>query len=508
MVPRERRSATTFWLVLALLLAATFWWTFHAMIIRWELPNSYYSHGWLIPPVCAWLVYRKRRALAACPRRPEPIGLALLLPSLFVHLLGAAWRVGSFSGFAMLGVLAGLIWTLFGRRFLKELAFPLAFLIFMVPLPELLVESVSFRMKLMAAWAATGIVNPFGLTAVREGSYITIAQGTLVVDDVCSGLKYLISLLAFGALYAHLSATRGWRKWALFLMSVPVAFVANVGRVTLMVMVGHWRGIEEVDAWYFHDLFGFALFVMAFICLFLVESLMLAGKKPSESDGEATPPTGPAPVARPSRALAGGTLFSLAVVAALTIFFTWPRETAPASELLKALPLNAGGWSGRDYLLADRVYEILGTRDVLSRTYHDEAGNSAYLILVMAQQMKRRTHPPEQCFAGEGYEIQSASDRTVRVVVDGHPRDVPVRELVLAHPRGARLSWYFYKTGDHLNADYWRHQATVALSKLSNSDAPDIMVRVEADVADVEQGRQLLTGFFSTIVPPILQTLP
>jgi exosortase A len=512
-IEQKRQGLAPLLAVMALLLAATFWWTFQTMIVRWEQPNSYYSHGWLIPPVVAWLIYRKRKELAACPRRPEPLGLAVLIPSVVLHLLGAAWRVGFFSGFAFLGVLVGLIWSLFGLRFLKKLAFPLAFLIFMIPLPELLVETVSFRMKLMAAWAATSLVNTFGLTAVREGSYITISTGTLVVDDVCSGLKYLISLLAFGALYAHLSAVRGWKKWALFLTSVPVAYVANVGRVTLMVLVGQWRGIGEVNAWYFHDFFGFALFVVAFVCLFLIESFMMTRKEKSGGEAAAETPAAaetapPPPLAPPSGRLKGGVLVTMGLTAALSLHLTWPRATAPASELLRAIPLQTAGWTGRDYALNDRVYELLGTRDVLSRTYRNEQDEAAYLVLVMAQQMKRRTHPPEQCFAGEGYEIQSAQDRIVTVTVNGASRDVPVRELLLSHPKGTRLSWYFYKTGGHVNTDYWRHQATVALSKLSDGDSADIMVRTETDVRDLDQARRTLADFFGKIVPPILSELP
>lgn len=504
-VASEKQGMNRLLVVMALLLAATFWWTFQAMVVRWEQENSYYSHGWLILPISAWLVYRNRKKLAACPRQPELLGLAILIPSLVLHLLGAAWRVGFFSGFAFLGTLTGLLWTLFGRQFVRALAFPLAFLVFMIPLPELLVETVSFRMKLMAAWAATNIVNALGLTAVRDGSYITIAKGTLIVDDVCSGLKYLISLLAFGAIYANLSSVRGWRKWALFLMSIPVAYIANVARVTLMVFVGHWWGIDHVEKWYFHDFFGFALFVVAFVCLFLIESAMIGGKdeEAAEVQDAALRPS----LVSPSRKLAGGIYLQLAVVAAISLHFTWPHETAPATELLNKIPLEAQGWTGRDYGLSDRVYDILGTRDVLSRTYIKDKA-SAHLILVMAQQMKRRTHPPEQCFAGEGYEIMSAEDRSITLDVGGESRMVKVRELILSHSRGTRLSWYFYKTGDHINTDYYRHQATVAMTKLANRNSADIMVRTETDVRDLAQARETLADFFETIAPPILETLP
>ena len=126
-----------------------------------------------------------------------------------------------------------------------------------------------------------------------------------MVDDVCSGLKYLIALMAFGALYAHLSSVRTWQKWALFLLSIPISFLANVGRVTLMVIVGYQWGVAEVERWYFHDLFGFVLFIVAFVCLFAVESLMLTrsavASDPKRRSRAARPCPKPAPAAPPRR---------------------------------------------------------------------------------------------------------------------------------------------------------------------------------------------------------------
>lgn len=507
LLPENRRFLKTDLAALALL-AVAFAWTFMAMAVRWEQENSYYSHGWLIPPVALWLIWRKRKELATCPRTPSRAGLLLLLPSLVGHLLAVQWRVASISGFALLGALAGLVWTMLGWNYLRILLVPLAFLAFMVPLPELAIESISFRMKLLAAWAATALVNAFGLPAVRAGSYIHIAEGTLIVDDVCSGLKYLISLLAFGALYAQLSSIKTWQKWALFVLSVPVAYVANVGRVTLMVLVGHWRGIEAVEKPYYHDLFGFVMFVVAFGCLFVVESLMLmrSGRECSSAESREGSAAAPVPVTHvlPTSALQRGVLLSLALTAGISIFFAWPRPVAPASEILNTIPLQFNEWRGQDYTYGEDVYRLLGTRDVLSRTYSNDRGERVSLIVVIAQQMRRRTHPPEQCYTGEGFAIQSSSNREVTVHIEGVSRTITVRELVLSHNRGKRLSWYFFKSGDRLSTNYWRHQAVLALSKFHRPDSADVLVRFDADIDDISSGRQELQRFAEAAFPSVM----
>ena len=506
------------------LTGAAFWWTFRWMGLRWLQENSYYSHGWLVPPIGAGLLWLRRRELAAAPMRPSGWGLLVLIPSLAVHVLATSWQVGVFSGLALMGVVSGLVLTLLGPRFLRLCWFPIAFLAFMVPLPEALIENVSFKLKLMAAGTAAGALELLGLAAVREGSYIRIPAGTVIVDDVCSGLKYLIALTAFGAVYAHISRLGPRLKLVLFAAAIPIAFVANVGRVTLMVLVAHFSGIESTEKWYFHDFFGFALFATAFVFLFGTEYLLL---KASGAAGPAakTEPEADAPEAeeaasqkagrrlrsaRPAGRLAALTLGALALAAAASIYVSWPRGVAPATDVWAAIPSRIGAWQGTDHPLSEREYEILGTRDVLSRSYLNPGADRVLLVVVVAQQMRKRSHPPEQCLTGEGYLLRAVNERTLSLP-DGMGRDsLRVRELVLERGQESRITWYFFKSGPHLNSSYWRHQARVALRKVTDPDAADVLVRLETSVAqgELDSGRAVLRGFFSDAGEPLLTRLP
>jgi len=495
-----------------------FWWTGGWMIARFQHPGGYYSHGWLVPFVVGYLLWRKRKALAACPRRAYLPGLFLLIPALLTQLLATLLQVGFLSGLALLGVLAGLVLTLMGPQFFRLALFPIAFLAFMAPAPELVIDMISFQMKLLSAGVATNVSSVFGLVAIREGSIIHIPNGKLVVDDVCSGLKYLIALMAFGALYAHLSSVKTWQKWVLFLLSIPISFLANVGRVTLMVIVGYQWGVASVEKWYFHDLFGFVLFVVAFACLFAVESLMLmklpwlgAGKK---EDGRASEVERPSPAATPpapqppyhARTLAAGVLCAMGVVAALSIYVSWQRQVRPASAVLAGIPKSLGDWTGTDQPLDAHVYEILGTRDVLSRSYVNSKGDQVTFLIVLARQTRSRTHPPEQCLSGEGYTIVGACDRDLNV----GSQTIPVREIQLSRSQGPRLSWHFYKSGNHLSTSYWGHQIGIALRKLKDPLATDALIRAEADADpnNPDRGQRVLADFFAAVTPYLLSELP
>ena len=166
----ESRSAdqssgaqTALWIAAGLLLVPMFWWMGRWMYIRWTATNSYYSHGFLIPLVSLGKLWWRRDKLAACSRRPCGWGVPFVMAGLLMHLLASGMKVGFASGFAFLFVLGGLTLTLFGPQLTRLAAFPIGYLVFMVPLPFDFVEKLSFNLKLLSAGAATGVSVVAGL---------------------------------------------------------------------------------------------------------------------------------------------------------------------------------------------------------------------------------------------------------------------------------------------------------------------------------------------------------
>ena len=509
-------------LVLAVL-ATGFWWTARWMMVRWDQPNSYYSHGWLILPISAVLVYLNRDRLKSCRISPSAWGLALLLPGVLLQVVATAWQVGFLSGFALLAVLAGLVISLFGTQVFRQVWFPLAFLAFMVPVPVVLVDTVSFKLKLAAAKIAADFVGAFGLAAVRDGSYIRIPTGTIIVDDVCSGLKYLIALTAFGALYAYISPLTRGKKAVLFTAAIPVSFVANVTRVILMVLVAFAWGVGATEEWYFHDFFGFFLFVVEFVFLFVVESVLMKGGSlnrwnsgpdddPDDGNSASQGSTKSAdcglPLFRGTTVLALGVLFGGML---LSCYLAWPRPKPDTSHAFGKIPKTVGEWQGADTSLSEREYELLGTDNVLSRVYRSSDNEPAVqLVIVVAEQVRRRTHPPEQCLTGSGWSLRHIDEKSVRVPLGNPSSRLNVRELVLGRNNEVRVSWYFFKSGSDVNTSYWRHQAGVALRKLWEPDAADVLIRFDVVTREgsIDEARELLRKFLARAVPPLMKAVP
>ena len=227
------------WLLFGLAYGIIFWPAFSWMVERFEAADSFYSHGWLVPFASAWLIWQRRACLKSSAMHASFWGLAVLIPSLALHVLATWWQVHIVSGLAMVTALWGLVWTLCGWRTLWMLRVPLLFLLFMVPLPGVLLIEWSFRLKLLAAWLATHVLHAIGVPALQTGSSIQLPGLSVLVDDTCSGLRSLISLLAMAVLWvASLpQATQRWRKLSIIALSVPIALCANVVRIVLLVML-------------------------------------------------------------------------------------------------------------------------------------------------------------------------------------------------------------------------------------------------------------------------------
>jgi len=259
--------------IIAGLLALIYWPTFIWMNARFSEADTYYSHGFLVPLVFLYLIWTKRDELKKTVISPLNIGLILLVPVLLTHLLAYLLEINFISGFSLIITLFGLSLYLYGLGISRQLAFAVLFLVFMIPLPQVLIINISFKMKIFAAQVATACINLMGIQAIREGSVVNLPNTALTVGDPCSGLRSLISLTALGALYAYLIKISKARKALLFLLSIPIALIANIIRIILLLLVAFVYG-SEVATGKFHDLSGFLLFCLAFAGLFIAGRML------------------------------------------------------------------------------------------------------------------------------------------------------------------------------------------------------------------------------------------
>jgi exosortase len=264
--------------VLGLAVVAAFLPMFRWMGERFAEPNSYYSHGYLIPLVVAALIWRQRDALKAVPLSSSPAGLPVLLAGLGMYLLGGiVLKIGFIAGVAFLIVLFGLVLYVFGAAVTRTVAFPLLFTGCMVPVPKVLLLSATFKLKLMAAALAEQVVTGMHIPLARAGSILYLPGGTLIVEEECSGISSLISLVTLSLLFAYVAQLPVYKRGILVLSALPVALAANVVRIIFLVLAAYVYGVDAVHGGILHTAAGCALWGVA-VALFMGVWRVLAWK--------------------------------------------------------------------------------------------------------------------------------------------------------------------------------------------------------------------------------------
>jgi len=259
--------------LISLLFLSVFFPTYWHLYRRFIEPDSYYSHGFLIPFISLYLVWRKRQILKNLRLAPLNWGIFVLLSGLFLHVSCTALKLNFGSYLSIIVTLIGLILYLGGKKLLKELIFPIGFLLFMMPLPAVVIIGISFKMKILAAHIATVLVKAMGLNVVRQGSTVYLPEGFLVIGDPCSGLRSLISFFALGVLFTQFCQATKLKKIILVIMTLPMALVSNVIRIMALIIVAYIYG-EKTALGFFHDFMGMMVFVLGFIGFILVAKLL------------------------------------------------------------------------------------------------------------------------------------------------------------------------------------------------------------------------------------------
>ena len=237
-----------------------------ALAQRWG-SAEYFQHGFLVPVVSLATAHPRIHGLGPSERHQRAL-LGLVL-ALAVYAVGAAAGEAAFQGLALIGAIASLVGYRWGMRGLRRLAFPLGFLLFMVPLPESIVLPIVTKLQMLASAGAAGVLHVFGVTVMRDGNVMQLPNGeALFVAEACSGITSLLSLIPVGVVLARFTQTGLWQRLAVVAAVVPAALLGNMIRLVATVLAANAYGAERATSGGLHDSAG--LLTSAFAVLIVV----------------------------------------------------------------------------------------------------------------------------------------------------------------------------------------------------------------------------------------------
>ena len=247
---------------LVILFAPTVEWLYE----RWTMSVWHNAHGLFVPPVVGYLVYEELRRAPAASRAPSALGFAFLVPALLLHALDAGMHTQLLSAMALVLALPGLSLLLLGVERTRSIAFPLAFMLFALPIPLGFTEQIHLQLRHVTTAAVANLLPLLGVWVFPEGTTLHVASGSLDVTDACSGFSTVYAAVALAFLVAY-SAPTTRHRIVVLLAAVPLAVAANVLRVIVLVVLALSQGFEVLDT-FIHPLSGLLTFALALPTVF------------------------------------------------------------------------------------------------------------------------------------------------------------------------------------------------------------------------------------------------
>lgn len=263
------------WVVIAwfgILLVAVYFPVLRHLVGVWSSDDDM-GHGFFVPLVAGYIVWQRRGRLMALDVKPNWWGIAIVLLGVAQSYVGTLGAEQFLQTSAVLVTLVGVLMVLGGVPLVRELAFPLLLLPFMIPLPALIYNKITFPLQLFASWVAENVLNLINIPTLRDGNVLRLPNQTLNVAEACSGIRSLLSLTFLSLVYGYFFDKRTWMRVVLFIATVPIAILTNAGRVTITGVVS-----DEIDPslarGFSHELEGFLVFLAAIGMLVALHAIL------------------------------------------------------------------------------------------------------------------------------------------------------------------------------------------------------------------------------------------
>jgi exosortase len=241
------------------------------MVTQWANDDDM-GHGFFVPVIAGWIAWQQLAEAQSVPAVPDWKGLILLLwgaVQLYVGTLGAELFL---SRTALVFTIIGAVWLLGGIRYLRIFAFPLFLLFFMVPIPQIIYTRLTFPLQIFASQVAENLLNMLGIAVWRDGNVLELPNMKLNVVEACSGIRSLLSLSFLSLVYGHFFETNRQIRVILFFSTIPIAILANAGRVTITGILAEIKpSLAEGLA---HEAEGWVIFMIALLIMVGVHQLL------------------------------------------------------------------------------------------------------------------------------------------------------------------------------------------------------------------------------------------
>ncbi|HDL19913.1 MAG TPA: EpsI family protein [Nitrospirae bacterium] len=477
-----------------------------ALVRQWWT-NDMYSYGFLIPFISLYMVWIRREDILNI--RPSPgyvPGAAMLFISLSMLLAGHAGGIIVLEELSLPITIAGVVVLLFGIHSLRFLWLPIAYLLFMIPVWGVLTDFLHPPFQNFAAATGTRLLDMIGIPVYRDGIFVELPNITLKVARECSGVNYLLAVVALGIPMAYLFLRSRTRRIILLCSSVIIAIAANGLRVALIGAFSYY-GIGDNIHGPFHMLQGLFVSVIGYAALFAGVWILSGG--PSESSHTSVE-DGSKSFVRPHVPTRKSLIFLSVFIVILSILlgsyiYFYKPSPVPLKQDLRWFPYEIGNWTGTDSEPDYEVFKTLGADRILTRTYRTDAGRRIKLYIGYYE---RQEQGKELVDYRTDWLYDGASP--VRITA-GTSKVIEVNRLIKPEGEINRLILFWYDLNGRVVTGKYRAKAYTTWDSLTRGRTNGAIIIVSSDIynkAGTEEAQRYTEKFIKDILPVLPAYIP
>jgi EpsI family protein len=503
MIPRERRkkhqaNATAsfyeshfvkiqLWLLL-LAFILLYWESFAYWVHTWLTDFNYHS-GFILPLLSFYIVWRRRALLGVTPVEPSKTGLLLIIVGLLFYVGGQVAYTKTAQQLSFFIILPGFVLYYFGWRVLRQLAIPLAILVFMAPYAEFFY----FHIQVFVARICVTILLFLGAPVHLEAISIHLPNVSVQIVAGCSGIRFMTAILPLGLTIACVSLEPLWKKVSLAVFSAVLPVLANIFRV-VSILIFALKGMEVFVYGIPHIIYGYLVFLGALFTLFSVAILLMRLRV------EPSPPAKEMPESQNGLSHSWKKGFSshrnlvlIAVMLLIPLLVHARLTTQRAEPLLqtfKSFPFVLGQWKGREIGVHEWHPEIIGATDNLRRLYRDREGN---VIKVFVSYLPTQTQGRELVFHANkiippGFRIVSDNIKTWNINPNAFPYNLKARSSQITNGIKDETLLRWYQNTSHFHCNKFMAKALMAMDSLvqNRSYGAFFVLRVKASFRNAD----------------------
>ncbi|RKY40424.1 MAG: hypothetical protein DRP85_08595 [Candidatus Makaraimicrobium thalassicum] len=488
------------WLSLSVGLLYLYWPVLTRLIVGLA-DSEDYSYGLLIPLISGYIVYRKWPQIRAQVWHPSWMGLLVMALGFSLYILGELAAELYTTRFSFVVVLSGLVLVVGGWRFLRLLAFPLILLVLMLPLPELITYKLTLPLQLISSRLATLFLQILGVPVFQQGNIIDLGHKQLQVVHACSGLRYILPIIALGIIFCYFYQRRLWKVVVLLASLVPLAIFANALRVAAMglypaLIQGFWHGFS-----------GWLIFIFCLEVIALLNWLLNYLWPPRPTFSPLSKASDQTSFEHPSTNLnfyLGGAL----VLVLLAIPLSQRAAVAPPVALKQSFahfPMQLGFWQGHHTFIDPEELKATQSHAHLSADFSNPDHGQINLWIAYYESQKKAggfVHSPKGCLTASGWRILKSGTAKIGP-------ELPVNYLLVEKMGTKLIVFYWYmQRGRWLTSEYF-NKFYMAYDGLLHRRTDGALIRLSTIARpNTQAGVERLTFFARLLAPELHKFIP